>query len=133
MSTAKTILIAVLLVLAFWLIAARTPPTPAQERLRIVIEEVQLPVAAYDAFGHLDPTLSVPDLLVLEDGKPQEVRSVRRIPAAVVLLLDTGVEINQGKNTATTRQVAKSIVGALAENDQTSIMQFNDKVDVLLD
>ena len=133
MSTAKTILIAALFVLGFSLMAARTQPTPAQERLRIVIEEVQLPVAAYDAFGHLDPTLSIPDMLVLEDGKPQEVRSIRRIPAAVLLLLDTGVEVNKGKNTATTRQVAKNIVGALAENDQASILQFNDKVEVLQD
>jgi hypothetical protein len=53
----------------------------AQEPLRIVIEEVQLPVAAYDKYGHFDPSLTIDDLLVLENGIPQEVRSVRHLPA----------------------------------------------------
>lgn len=105
----------------------------AQERLRIVIEEVQLPVAAFDDYGHLDSGLTVDDLLVLENGKPQEIRSVRHIPANVVLLLDTGAEINSAKSIRTTREIAKNLVSALNSQDQVSVLQFSDKVELLQD
>lgn len=105
----------------------------AQERLRIVIEEVQLPVAAYDSYGHLDPSLVVDDLLILENGLPQEVRSVRHIPANVVLLLDTGGEINTAKSVRITRAIAKNLLSALDSQDQVSVLQFSDKVELLQD
>jgi VWFA-related protein len=105
----------------------------AQDRLRIVIEEVQLPVAAYDNYGHFDPSLAIDDLLILENGLPQEVRSVRQIPANVVLLLDTGGEINTAKNIRTTREIAKNLVSALNPQDQVSVFQVSDKVELLQD
>lgn len=105
----------------------------AQERLRIVIEEVQLPVAAYDNYGHFDPSVVIDDLLVLENGVPQEVRSVRHIPASVVLLLDTGGEINTAKSIRITRDIAKKLVLSLDSRDQISVLQFNDKVELLQD
>lgn len=105
----------------------------AQERLRIVIEEVQLRLAAYDQYGHFDPSLTIEDLLVLENGTPQEVRSVRHIPANVVLLLDAGGEINTAKSIRITREVAKNLVSALDSQDQVSVLQFNDKVELLQD
>jgi len=105
----------------------------AQERLRVVVEEVQLPVAAYDAYGHFDPSLTIDDLLVFENGTPQEVRSVRRVPANVVLLLDTGGEVNTAKTIRTTREIAKNLVSALNSEDEVSILQFNDRVELLQD
>jgi len=105
----------------------------AQERLRIVVEEVQLPVAAYDNYGHFDPSLMIDDLLILENGVPQEVRSVRHIPANVVLLLDTGGEINAAKNIRTTREIAKNLVSTLNGQDKVSVLQVSDKVELLQD
>ena len=105
----------------------------AQDRLRIVIEEVRLPVAAYDQYGHLDASLTIDDLLVVENGAPQEVRSVRQIPANVVLLLDTGGEINTAKNIRTTREIAKNLVSTLNPQDQVSVFQVSDKVELLQD
>lgn len=105
----------------------------AQDRLRIVIEEVQLPVAAFDKYGHRDPGLTIDDLLVLEDGTPQDVRSVRQIPANVVLLLDTGGEVNPAKNIRTTREIAKNLVTALNTQDQVAIFQISDKAELLQD
>ena len=105
----------------------------AQERLRIVVEEMQLPIAAYDAYGHFDPTLTIDDLLVLENGKPQEVRSVRHVPAKVILLLDTGGEVNSAKTIRTTRAIAKNLVSALNVQDEVSVLQFNDRVELLQD
>jgi VWFA-related protein len=109
-------------------------PVPTdQEPIRISTEEVQLSVAAFDNYGRLDPSLQRDDLLVLEDGVPQELRSVRRIPANLILLLDTGGEISSAKRVAVTREVAKALVNSLADGDQIAIMQFNNKVELLCD
>lgn len=133
---ARTLLIVLALALPICGLAIMRETSPrvaAQERLRIVVEEVQLPVAAYDAYGHFDPSLTIDDLLVLENGIPQEVRSVRHLPAKVVLLLDTGGQLNTAKSIRTTRAVAKNLVSALNVQDEVSVLQFNDKVEVLQD
>jgi VWFA-related protein len=105
----------------------------AQDRLRIVIEEVQLSVAAYDKYGRRVLGLTIDDLLVLENGAPQQVRSVRQIPANVVLLLDTGGEVNTAKNIRTTREIAKNLVTALNGQDQVAVFQISDKAELLQD
>ena len=40
--------------------------------MKVFTEEVRLPVAATDTYGHYDPTLEVDDVLVLEDGEIRE-------------------------------------------------------------
>jgi len=114
-------------------------PTPdekdAQEPVKVFTEEVRLPVVALDQYGHYDPTLTADDILVLEDGKSQQIRSVRRLPANVLIVLDTGGESvglgGMSKRTNLTRQVAMQLVKSLHEGDWISIMQFNNKVEVL--
>jgi VWFA-related protein len=123
----------IIIALALTTSTSITGEVQAQDRLRIVIEEVQLPVAAFDDYGHLDSGLTIDDLLVLENGKPQEIRSVRHIPANVVLLLDTGAEINSAKSIRTTREIAKNLVSTLNSQDQVSVLQFSDKVELLQD
>ena len=118
--------------------SSKTTPTEEpvprdQESIRISTEEVQLSVAAFDNFGRLVPSLQRDELLVLEDGVPQEIRSARRVPANVILLLDTGGELNSAKRVTVTREVAKTVVNNLAPGDQISIMQFNSKVELLVD
>jgi len=107
--------------------------TEEQELIRISTEEVQLSVAAFDNYGRLDPTLQPGDLLVLEDGVPQEIRSARRIPANVILLLDTGGELNSAKRVTVTREIAKTVVDSLAADDQVSLLQFNNRIELLAD
>jgi VWFA-related protein len=104
-----------------------------QEPIRTFIEEVRLPVAAYDSRGRLDPTLELDDIMVLEDGVAQELRSARHAPASVLLLLDTGGEINFAKSNRVTRAIARNLVSALGEQDQIAVMQFNNKVELLQD
>jgi VWFA-related protein len=114
-------------------------PTPeereGQEPVKVFTEEVRLPVVALDQFGHYDPTLIADDILVLEDGKPQQIKSVRHVPANVLIVLDTGGELSglggMSKRTNLTRQVAMQLVKGLHEGDWISIMQFNNKVEVL--
>src|SRR5918912_138996 len=69
-------------------------PSPSEEPVRIFTEEVQLPVVAYDDYGHFDPTLEPSDVLVLEDRVPHQVKSIRRIPASVLLVLGSGSEMS---------------------------------------
>lgn len=94
-------------------------------------EEVQLTVTALDSHDRLDPTLELADILVLEDGVAQEIRSARRVPAHVLLLLDTGGELNSAKRVRLTREIARRLVLALGAQDEISVMQFNSKIDVL--
>lgn len=121
--------------------AAKPSPSPTpeeketQEPVKVFTEEVRLPVVALDQFGHYDPTLVADDILVLEDGKPQQIRSVRHLPANVLIVLDTGGEASglggMSKRTLLTRDVAMQLVKALHQGDWVSIMQFNNKVEVL--
>lgn len=120
---------------------APSPPAPTareeQDRIRIVTEEVRLPVMAFDEKGNKDITLALDDVLVLEDGVPQQVKSVRRIPSHVLLLLDTGGEaIGTGglsKSVSLTRDVAARIVAALPADDSIAIMQVNKRAELIQD
>lgn len=119
---------------------APTPsPTPGpntqEEPVRVFTEEVRLPIVAVDQYGHYDPSVVPDDILVLEDGVAQQIRSVRHIPANVVLVLDTGGELSGlgglSKKTNLTRDVAAALVDQLAANTWIATMQFNNKVELL--
>jgi VWFA-related protein len=117
--------------------APRPTPTPQerepQEPIRVFTEEVRLPIFVSDNYGRFDPTLELNDIIVLEDDEMQEVRSVRRIPANVLLVLDTSGGINPVMRTNTTRDVALSIVSALKPGDQLAVIQAGDRVETLQD
>ena len=138
----------ILIVLSFLLITAASiqaqqtpPPSPTptpntqEEPVRVFTEEVRLPVVAVDQYGHYDPTVVPDDILVLEDGVAQQIRSVRHIPANVVLVLDTGGELSGlgglSKKTSLTRDVAVALVNDLSANTWIATMQFNNKVELL--
>ncbi|PWT92311.1 MAG: hypothetical protein C5B55_06660 [Blastocatellia bacterium] len=117
-------------------------PSPAkptkdedQEPVRVFTEEVRLPVVALDSYGHYDPTLEVDDVLVLEDGVAQQVRSVRHLPANVLLLLDTGGDTSGlggvSKSTSLTRQVATDLVNRLQEGSWIAVMQSSNSTELL--
>lgn len=108
-----------------------TPPTQQQEPIKIYTEEVLLPVVATDSNGRFDPTLEVHDLLILEDGVPQTVRSVRRIPASVLLLLDTAGADNPAMRTNATRDLAVRLVSRLHAGDRIATLQFGGRVELL--
>jgi VWFA-related protein len=115
----------------------RPTPTPElrepQEPIRIFTEEVRLPVFVTDDQGRFDPTLEIKDVLVLEDNVAQEVRSVRRIPANVLLVLDTSGGINPMMRTNTTRDVALSFAATLKQGDRFALVQAGDRVELLQD
>jgi VWFA-related protein len=112
-----------------------TPRRAEQEPIRVFTEEVRLPIVALDQFGHYDPTLVTDDILVLEDGVPQQIKSVVHIPANVLIVLDTGGELSglggMSKRTNLTRQIAIELLRNLHEGDWVALMQFNNSVDRL--
>jgi VWFA-related protein len=112
-----------------------TPTNEEQEPVKIFTEEVRLPVIAVDQYGHYDPTLEVEDILVLEDGVAQQIRSVRHLPANVLLVLDTGGELSGlggiSKRTGLTRDVAIQLLNNLQDGTLVAVMQFSNSVEVI--
>jgi VWFA-related protein len=112
-----------------------TPPNEEQEPVKVFTEEVRLPVIALDQYGHYDPTLEVDDILVLEDGVAQQIRSVRHLPANVLLVLDTGGEVSglggMSKRTGLTRDVAIQLLNNLQAGTLVAVMQFSNSVEVI--
>ena len=119
--------------------SASPTPRPYDEDdqpVRVFTEEVRLPVVALDSYGHFDPTLVIDDVLVLEDGVPQLIRSVRHIPANVLLVLDTGGGDSIGvggasKSTSLTREVATDLVRRLPQGSWVEVLQANSGSQVL--
>lgn len=111
------------------------PKSEDQEPVRVFTEEVRLPVSAMDQYGHYDPTLEIDDVLVLEDGEPQKIRSVRHVPANVLFILDTGGDGNGlsglSKRTSTTRAVALKVISRLPEGDRIAVMQSSNQAELL--
>src|SRR5215204_3242414 len=109
-------------------------PTP-EDSVRVFTEEVRLPVMAFDSYGHYDPTLELDDVLVLEDGIAQQIRSVRHVPANVLFVLDTGGESSgvggMSKKTSLTRDVASQLVAELEAGASIAIMQSGNAAEML--
>jgi hypothetical protein len=118
----------------------RPPPPPrppdsdaVQESVKVFIEEVRIPIIAQDEYGRLDPTLSINDLMLRENGDLHQLKSVYGIPASVLLLLDTGGEQNPVKNVRLTRSTAQALVAGLQPDDQIAVMQVSNRVELLHD
>jgi VWFA-related protein len=94
---------------------------------------VVIPVTAYDDIGHLSAALETHDILVFEDDVRQEVRSIRRVPANVLLLLDTGGDLNPAMSVATTKDVATQLLSRLRTNDRVAVLQFGSQLELISD
>ncbi len=112
-----------------------TPEIEGQERVKVFTEEVRLPVVALDQYGHYDPTLEADDILVLENGVPQQIKSVRHVPANVLLVLDTGGELSGlgggSKRTSLTRDVAIALMNQLGDGTSVAVIQFSNSADLI--
>lgn len=108
-----------------------TPTREDQEPIKVFTEEVRLPIVAFDDFGYFDPTLELNDVLVIEDGVQQQVRSIRHIPASVLFVLDVDSQITIGKRTETTRAIALRLLSRLRKGDEVAVLQFGTGVQVL--
>lgn len=139
MSRAVLFLVVVFLLAASVCTAQSTPPpspspTPPtsdpQEKIRVFTEEVAVSVTAYANSGHLSAVLDPSDVLVFEDDVRQTVTSVRRVPANVLLALDTGGELNPLMRVSTTRDVATRLIENLQAGDRIAAIQFGNNVEL---
>jgi len=115
---------------------AQTPtPTPFNDDtpVKVVTEEIKLNVSAYDRFGDFVPDVTTDDLVILEDGRLHQPVSVRRIPANVLIMLDTGGELRMVKNISQTRDVAKELVRELDPGNSIAVLEYSDKARILTD
>lgn len=110
---------------------ATPQPTPTDETIKILTEEVRLNVTAQSAGGKFVPTLKPDDLLIVESGVPQKIESMKRVPASVLLLLDTGGNLNFAKSLNMTRLTAKLLVEKISPGNAFAVMQSYDKIETV--
>ncbi len=113
---------------------AQTPtPTPLQEddTERVYTEEIKLNVSAVDRNGKFFAGVKKEDLVIMEDERLHLASSLRRIPANVLVVMDTGGEMRRAKSLDQTKKTAKSLINALSKEDSVAIMQYNDKVEII--
>lgn len=111
-----------------------TPALEEQEPVKVFTQEVRLPVVAYDDRERFDPTLSVEDVLVLEDGVPQSVKSVRRVPANILLVFDMGNQVAGARDSQTVREASLKIISLMREGDRFAVIQnAGRRVELMLD
>lgn len=104
-----------------------------QEPIRIFTEEVILPISAFDEYGRFDPTIRPDDVLVLEDGVPQQVTSARRVPINLVLLIDMGSVLVFSQHLDVSRRIVLRILSQLRSGDRVLLVQFTNHAEVLQD
>jgi len=130
-SSAKIILTILFL---FAVSNAQTPaPTPIEndEPERIYTEEIKLNVSAVDRNGKFFAGVQKEDLVIMEDDRLHQASSLRRIPANVLIVMDTGGAERRAKSFNQTRQTAKNLINALQADDLVAVMQYHDKVETI--
>jgi VWFA-related protein len=107
-----------------------TPRGDDQETVRVFTEEVRLQVVATDTYGHYDPTLTIDDVLVIENGEQQQIKSIQHLPENVLLLLDVGNQLGL-KDSNLTLAVAMNLINRLFKGTRFAVMQFAMKPELI--
>lgn len=98
---------------------------------KVFIEEIKLNVSAMGEAGVFKSGVGINDLLILEDGILHSPASVRRTPANIIILLDTGGEDRQAKDFRTTKETAKALIRQLSPDDVVALIEVNDEARVI--
>jgi VWFA-related protein len=125
--------------LVFLILALHAPalsqvpnPTPApDDKETILTEEIKLNATVFGSNGAPVDDLKKEDLVIIEDGRLQQADSARRMPANVLIMVDTGGEMRG--NLSVSRAAAKNIVTSLEPADRISVFQYGDTVEMLCD
>ena len=119
--------------LSFGVLSAQTPTAtpPDEETEKVFTEEIKININAFDANGEFVSDVKKEDLVINEDGRLNQASSIRRIPANVLIVMDTGGELRQAKSLKQTVATAKSLIGALQAQDSVAIMQYSDRAEII--
>ena len=93
--------------------SGRVQPTPTptpEDTVRVVTEEIKLNVLAFDEKGEFFQDVAANDLVITEDNILHQPTSVRRLPASVLIVMDTGGEMRAVKSLDQTKKVARGVV-----------------------
>ncbi len=127
-----------ILVLCFASLASaqsgRVQPTPTptpEETVKVETEEIKLNILATDESGKFFRYVLDTDLVITDNNILHQPASVRRTPANVLIVMDTGGEMRFKKSLDQTRKTAAAVIDALAPDDQISLMQYSDKAQVV--
>jgi VWFA-related protein len=111
------------------------PAEPKQQSdkdtIRLRAEEVLLPVSVRTDRGKLPGRLERTDFIVTEDDKRQQITSLQRTPANILLILDTSGEVSTSKNININRGLALKIIDSLGEEDKAALITYSDKVELI--
>lgn len=105
-------------------------PTP-DDTIRVVTEEIKLNVLAFDERGGFFSDVRQQDLVITEDNILHQPTSVRRLPANVLIVLDTGGEMRSVKTLDWTRKVASGVVSGLRPEDAVALIQYSEKAEIV--
>ncbi len=107
-------------------------PTPRDDdTVRINTEEIKLNVLAFDERGDFFRDVTENDLVITENNILHQPASVRRLPANVLIVMDTGGELRSVKSLDRTRAIAVSLVTGLRPGDLAAVIQYSDKAEVV--
>jgi len=101
------------------------------EVITVSTSEVLLPVTVRDVEGRLVTTLTRENFRVYEDGVEQPLSdlALRRVPVDVALLVDTSSSV--AAYLEDFRRALGEFAARLAPDDRTSLIKFDDRVEVL--
>lgn len=127
-------LVILLLAAAAFAQSGRVQPTPTptpDETIRVNTEEIKLNVLAFDESGGFFRDVTDKDLVITENNILHQPASVRRLPANVLIVMDTGGEMRAVKSLDRTRNVAIALVNSLREGDSAAVMSYADKAEIV--
>lgn len=111
-------------------VQATPTPTPAEDMVRVYTEEIKLNVLAFDESGNFFRDVRGDDLVITENNILHQPSSVRRLPANVLIVMDTGGEMRSVKSLDKTRLVARGVVNGLRPDDSIALLEYSDKAEI---
>lgn len=129
----RSIISAITIMFALAIVSkAQVTPTPTpEEPVRIETEEIKINVLAFDSNRKLVKDVRAEDVVITENSIVHQAASLRRIPANVVIIMDTGGSLRQLKTIDKTRKTAAALVAALRPQDSVAIVQYSDEAEVV--
>jgi Mg-chelatase subunit ChlD len=106
-------------------------PTPDDEPVRIETEEIKLNILATDENGKYLDDVKDTDIVITDNNILHQPSSIRRMPATVLIVMDTGGELRFRKSLDQTRSTAAAVVAALGNEDNIAVMQYSDKAEIV--
>ncbi|MBI3653847.1 MAG: VWA domain-containing protein [Acidobacteria bacterium] len=113
--------------------AGRPQTDDQDDTVKLRTDEVLLPVSVRNHDGKVPTYLDKKDFIVAEDGKPQPITAVLRLPANVLFIVDLSGEPNFRKDTSINSAIAFHMVKALGQEDRAAVLTYADRIDLIAD